>query len=115
MDIDLVDLGRVALVTTRGRRTGLDRPVAIGYVDGPDGCVLVAATEASSAWAANLEAEPRCTVRIGDRKFAGKAERLEGADHADAVRQLILRYGTTAERLGRGPSFRLCPVEAVGD
>ena len=37
------------------------------------------------------------------------AEPLEAADHARAVRGLILRYGTPAERLGHGPSFRLRP------
>jgi hypothetical protein len=38
------------------------------------------------------------------------AEPLEGADHGRAIRGLILRYGTPAERLGLGPSFRLRPL-----
>jgi hypothetical protein len=48
---------------------------------------------------------------IGTRRFAAVAEPLEGADHAAAVTQLILRYGTPSEGLGRGPSFRLRPVD----
>jgi hypothetical protein len=35
------------------------------------------------------------------------AEPLEAAAAARAVTRLILRYGTPAERLGRGPAFRL--------
>jgi len=47
----------------------------------------------------------------GERAFAAIAESLDPADHAKAIRGLILRYGTPAERLGRGPSFRLRPIE----
>ena len=49
-------------------------------------------------------------MTIGDRSFDAIAEPLEGADHATAVRELILRYGTPSEGLGRGPSFRLVPL-----
>jgi hypothetical protein len=41
---------------------------------------------------------------------AFRAEPLAGADAAHAVRELILRYGTPAEGLGRGAVFRLRPV-----
>jgi deazaflavin-dependent oxidoreductase (nitroreductase family) len=99
----------VALVTTTGRRSGRPRTVALGFVSEPDGAILVAATEQGAAWARNLEAEPRCAVVIGDRRFAAVAEPLERSDHIHAVRELILRYGTPSEGLGRGPSFRLRP------
>jgi hypothetical protein len=46
---------------------------------------------------------------VGDRRFSAIAEPLETSDHARAIRGLILRYGTPAERLGLGPSFRLRP------
>jgi deazaflavin-dependent oxidoreductase (nitroreductase family) len=113
MDDELVWLGRVAGLTTSGRRTGLPRRVAVGYLDEPDGSVLVAATDPSAAWARNLDADPRCEVEVGERRFAAIAEPLDRAGHARAVTGLILRYGTPAERLGRGPSFRLRPVEEV--
>ncbi len=38
------------------------------------------------------------------------AEPLDGPAAAAAVVGLILKYGTSAERLGRGPVFRLRPV-----
>jgi hypothetical protein len=88
--------------------------VAVGFVEDADGSLLVAAGSPDSDWARNLEAEPRCTVTIGERSLALTAEPLAGPDHARAVRELILRYGTPAERLGAGPAFRLRPVaEAI--
>ena len=65
-------------------------------------------------WADNLLAEPNVDVEVGERRFTAIAEPLEGADHAWVVRGLILRYGTPAERLGRGPSFRLRPLTGNG-
>jgi deazaflavin-dependent oxidoreductase (nitroreductase family) len=106
---DLFFEGKVARITTRGRLTGLARTVAVGYVDQPDGSLFVAAGD-RARWATNLLADPAVIVEVGDRRFEAVAETLEGAEHAAAIRGLILRYGTPAERLGRGPSFRLRPV-----
>ena len=83
--------------------------MAVGYVDEADGSILVAANE-RAAWALNLVADPNVQVEVGERRFAAVAEPLSPGDHAIAVRGLILRYGTPAARLGRGPSFRLRPV-----
>jgi hypothetical protein len=84
--------------------------VAVGYVEEPDGSVLVAAGD-SARWALNLLAQPRVDVEIGERAFTAIAEGLDATDHAKAIRELILRYGTPAERLGRGLSFRLRPID----
>jgi deazaflavin-dependent oxidoreductase (nitroreductase family) len=107
---DLAAGGRVAWLTTTGRSSGEPRGVAVGFVDEPDGAVLVAANGPDQDWGQNLLADPHVVVVIGQRRFAALAEPLEGADHAAAVTQLILRYGTPSEGLGRGPSFRLRPV-----
>ena len=115
MERELVALGRVALLVTRGRISGELREVAVGYVDEPDGSVLVAANGPRTAWGRNLLADPHVTVEIGGRRFAARAEELDRADHGRAVRELILRYGTPSEGLGTGPSFRLRPVDALTD
>jgi hypothetical protein len=81
----------------------------VGFIDEPDGSILVAANE-TAAWARNLADDPDALVEVGDRRFRAMAERLEPKDHARVVTGLILRYGTPAERLGRGPSFRLRPI-----
>jgi hypothetical protein len=77
-------------------------------VDEPDGSIVVAAGDRAQ-WADNLFADPHIEVEVGERRFHAVAEPLDATDHARTIRGLILRYGTPAERLGRGPSFRLRP------
>jgi hypothetical protein len=68
------------------------------------------AAGAGADWAENLVADPHVGVEVGDRRFRAIAEPLAAVDHAAVIRALILRYGTPAERLGRGLSFRLRPI-----
>jgi deazaflavin-dependent oxidoreductase (nitroreductase family) len=107
----LAGWGTVLTLETRGRLSGNAVAVAVGYLEAPDGSLLVAAGDPDADWARNLEAEPHGRVTIGDRALEVTAEALAGADAAQAIVGLILRYGTTAERLGRGPVFRLRPVD----
>ena len=106
----LASWGKVAIVQTRGRVSGQVVTAPVGFVDEPDGSLLVAAGGPDADWARNLEADPRVRVEIEDRGFDADAVLLEGPDAARAVRELILKYGTPAERLGRGPAFRLRPA-----
>jgi deazaflavin-dependent oxidoreductase (nitroreductase family) len=118
MEDDLVASGRFVRISTLGGRTGLTRSVTVGFVDddeGPPGSILVAAGAADSDWARNLLANPACLVEIGERVFDAVAEPLAPAEHGRAIRGLILRYGTPAEGLGRGESFRLRPVVEIAD
>jgi deazaflavin-dependent oxidoreductase (nitroreductase family) len=108
----LAGWGKVLRLETRGRVSGRQVEVALGYVDEPDGSVLVAAGSAEADWARNLEASPRCRVTIGEATWAAHAEPIEGSDAQRAVRDLILRYGTPAERLGLGQAFRLRRLSA---
>jgi deazaflavin-dependent oxidoreductase (nitroreductase family) len=116
MEDDLVAAGRYARIRTVGRQTGEPRDVTVGFAaseSGVAGALVVAAGEPAADWALNLLAEPQCTVRVGDVAFEAVAEPLDGPDHARAIRSLILRYGTSAEGLGRGPSFRLDPAATL--
>ena len=107
----LAGWGKVALLETRGRRSGHGVRVAVGYVREPDGSLLVASGSADADWAANLDAEPSCTVTIGEESGTYRAEPLDDAAAGGVVRGLILRYGTPAEKLGNGVAFRLRRVE----
>ena len=80
---------------------------AVGFAEDTDGSMLIAATEPTTNWALNLEADARCTVTLEGQSFDARAEPIEGAERNAAVAALILKYGTPAERLGRGPVFRL--------
>ncbi len=83
----------------------------MGFVEGPDGALLVAAGDAGAAWASNLLADPHCTITLGERSYAALAEQLEETQRNAVVVQLILKYGTPAERLGAGPAFRIRPAD----
>jgi deazaflavin-dependent oxidoreductase (nitroreductase family) len=106
---DLVAWGRVLRIETRGRVTGRTANATVGFVEGPDGVLLVAAGSYRADWALNLLADPRCEVTIAETTRAAVATPLEGVGHAAAIRALILKYGTPAESLGSGPVFELRP------
>ncbi len=107
--------GTVAIVETRGRLTGRPARAAVGFIEEPDGSILVAAGDPDADWARNLEAEPACHVTIGAERRGCVAEPLDRAASNATVASLILRYGTPAERLGRGPAFRLRPAGSRPD
>lgn len=111
----LAGWGKVLRLRTRGRVTGRAMEVAIGYVEEPDGSLLVAAGSPETDWARNIEAEARCKISVGEVAAwrPANAEVLMGAEAQRAVRELILKYGTPAERLGRGPAFRLRPAAST--
>ncbi|HEY7131981.1 MAG TPA: nitroreductase/quinone reductase family protein [Candidatus Limnocylindrales bacterium] len=109
---DLVRAGRVARLDLPADASGKERSVAVGFAERPDGALLVAAGSAEAVWARALEAEPQVGVTIGDRSFRASTALLADDDprRAIAIRELILRYGTPSERLGRGPVFVLTPL-----
>jgi deazaflavin-dependent oxidoreductase (nitroreductase family) len=111
MEDELVRSGRFARLGIRGRRSGETRSVNVGFVEEPDGSLLIAAGSPDAIWALNLLAEPVCTLTIGERTSPARAEPLDDGDprRGRAVRELILRYGTPSEGLGSGLVFVVRP------
>lgn len=107
MEDDLVAWGRVLRIETRGRVTGRPARAVVGFVERPGGSLVVAAGSPDADWGLNLIHDPACRLEIGSEAFEASARPLHGAEHAAAVRDLILRYGTPAEGLGAGPAFEL--------
>jgi deazaflavin-dependent oxidoreductase (nitroreductase family) len=110
MEADLATWGKVIRLETTGRRSGQRRIVTIGFVAADAGALLVAASSPSTGWAANLDADPACVVELDGERRPFSATRLGPHERAVVVRDLILKYGTPAERLGAGPAFRLEPA-----
>jgi len=106
----LAGWGKVALIETTGRVSGSPARAAVGFIEQPDGSFVVAAGSESADWALNLRSNPHCRTVIGDAAGDYVATEIDGAERSAAVTSLILRYGTPAEGLGRGPVFRLKPV-----
>jgi deazaflavin-dependent oxidoreductase (nitroreductase family) len=105
----LAGWGKVALLETRGRASGRAITAPVGFVEEPDGSLLVAAGSEASDWARNLRANPICRATIEGSTTDYQAAEVDGAVRAGAVTALILKYGTPAEGLGHGPVFRLRP------
>jgi deazaflavin-dependent oxidoreductase (nitroreductase family) len=110
LEEDLVRWGKVVVIESRGRHSGRPRRAFVGFIEVPDGSLLVAASDEESNWARNLLAEPRCLVERDGVRQEHRATQLGGRDHHAAVAALIMKYGTPAERLGSGPAFRLTPI-----
>jgi deazaflavin-dependent oxidoreductase (nitroreductase family) len=104
---DLVAWGRAIRLETVGRRTGRPATTFVSFHEEADGSLLVAAASQDASWARNLAVTPEATVTLRERQFPVIAEALAGADFHAAIRELILKGGTPAERLGHGPGFRL--------
>lgn len=112
MGDELAAWGKVVLLETIGRNSGQPVTTAVGFVDEPSGSLLVSAGNDETHWGRNLLADRRCRATRGGVTVAYEATLLEGAERSAAITALILAYGTPAERLGPGPTFRLV---AVGD
>ena len=83
--------------------------VEYGFVE-QDGSLLVASATQTTHWARNLAADPRCEVELRGERRGYVAVPLVDAARDAAVRALILKYGTPAERLVGGRAFRLSPT-----
>ena len=108
----LAGWGKVALIETRGRLSGRAVSTAVGFWQAGDGSLYAAAGAETADWALNIRADGRCWLTIGDERMAYEAEEVEGDQRVRALRELILKYGTPAERLGRGPVFRLTRADS---
>ena len=68
MDIgeQLASWGKAALIETHGRVSGRPARAHVGFIEDPDGSIVVAAGQGAN-WAENLLADPDCTVTVGER------------------------------------------------
>ena len=108
----LVGWEKAVSIETRGRVSGRTAVAAVGFVEEPDGSLLVAAGDPGAHGRRTCGPTPLHRPRSGRSGAPTVAEELDGPDQARAITELILKYGTPAERLGAGPAFRLRPVSA---
>lgn len=95
----------VLLLTTRGRKTGLERTSPLPYFCvGPNDLMLVASyggNDRNPAWYANLRAQPEVTVQLRGRSAKYRARVLEGAEREGAWRSLVAEHPRYAEYQSR--------------
>jgi len=85
----------MVLLTTRGRRSGSPRTVALFAFARDGGWVVIGSrggTRAIPAWYRNLEAQPAATIQIGGRTIAVRARDLDGAAYEAAFEQAAAAY-----------------------
>ncbi len=112
-------LGFKALVlTTVGRKSGLDRTTPVGWFPGQDGSWLIVASAGGAArnpaWYYNIAAHPdKVKVEIDGRTVPVTAEQLHGAEREQAWQQIIAaapRFAGYQRKTDREiPVIRLVP------
>ena len=106
------------LLTTRGRRSGSPRTVALFAFARDGGWAIIASrggTREIPAWYRNLEAERRATIQVGVRTIAIEARDLVGDAYEAAFEQAATAYPGyrlyRRESPLRIPIVLLAPVE----
>jgi deazaflavin-dependent oxidoreductase (nitroreductase family) len=108
---------RVLLLSTRGRKSGLERTVPLQFFPDGDDMIVVAANSglpSPPGWYFNLTADPLARVEVGDRTLQARAEELsleEAAAFWPRVLQVAPDYARYPRRTSRRiPMVRLVPV-----
>ena len=108
------------VLTTVGRRTGVERSTPVGWFPGPGGSLLIVASAAGAAknpaWYHNLAAHPdRVRIETAGRTTAVTAEELHGPERDEAWRQITTaapRFGQYQVKTDREiPVIRLTPTQ----
>jgi deazaflavin-dependent oxidoreductase (nitroreductase family) len=87
--------GRFVLLTVRGRKTGLPRPVVLEVL-GPDpqtgGLFVASAWGGRTQWLLNLEVCPNAQVQVGHRSFLAEVSRLPEQAGEEQLRRYAKRH-----------------------
>ena len=109
------------ILTTVGRKSGLERTSPVGWFPGPDGSWLIVASAGGApgnpAWYYNIAAHPdQVRIEVAGRKVAVAAAQLHGDERAEAWAQIIAaapRFAQYAQKTDREiPVIRLVPRPA---
>jgi deazaflavin-dependent oxidoreductase (nitroreductase family) len=106
------------VLTTVGRKSGVERQTPLSWFPGPDGARLIVASAGGApghpAWYLNLAAHPdRVRIEVEDETIDVAAEQLHGAEREEAWRQITAaapRFGEYQGKTDREiPVVRLTP------
>lgn len=108
----------VLILTTVGRKSGVERATPVGWFPGADGSRLIVASAAGAAgnpaWYYNLAAHPDdVQIEVEGRSMPVHAEQLHGAERTDAWQRIIAaapRFANYQQKTDRElPIIRLVP------
>jgi deazaflavin-dependent oxidoreductase (nitroreductase family) len=87
-----------AYLTTTGRVSGRQHEIGIWFVRTGDAVHLLAGNREHSDWVANLQADPRISIRIAEVTYTGVA-RIESGGSKASRKALRLKYATPSDDL----------------
>lgn len=86
---------KTLLLTTTGRKSGKPSILPLIYDESGDNYVIIASkggAPAHPAWFLNLQADPKCHVQVGAKRFTATASVAEGAEREALWQQLAATY-----------------------
>ena len=87
----------VLLLTTRGRRTGLQRTTPVSFMPVDDHFVVFSGWGIDSNWYRNVRADPSVRIKVGRRETQALAQLVEDPEQR---RQLMLRMADRSSGCG---------------
>jgi deazaflavin-dependent oxidoreductase (nitroreductase family) len=101
--------GRVAILGTTGAKSGKRREAPVGVLRRHDGSFVIVAGGGKRGWAANLRADPSCTLDVKGARIACVATRLEGPDRDAAVAEFVAAMPRATSAASWSDAFVLRP------
>ncbi len=112
--VTLFEGGRLILLTTIGRRTGVPRTTPVAYLPDKDRILIVASAGGAPRhpdWFYNLVANPEVTVETGFFTYRARAVVLEGAERDEMFARAVEADSRWAEYQAK--TSRVIPVVAL--
>jgi deazaflavin-dependent oxidoreductase (nitroreductase family) len=92
------------LLTFRGRRTGKEYTIPVGYARfGPDELVVLAGRPEGKTWWTNLRGPLPVRVRLGGRDLVGEARLVKGEEAIPRLNTYLEKLPRVARSLGMTP------------
>lgn len=88
--------GRLCVLRTVGRKSGLPREIPLSYAPTTAGVALLAGFGRSTGWVWNLHARPEVEVLVGERAYRGQAQEIGDRAQAIAATRAVLRNAGAA-------------------
>jgi deazaflavin-dependent oxidoreductase (nitroreductase family) len=89
-------VGPMLILETRGRKSGLPRPVTLLYMEKADVYYVVASNGGRPGhpeWLLNVQANPEVTLQVGATKLSARARAVPSTDEAALWSELVHHYG----------------------
>ena len=102
---------KILLLTTTGRKSGLEFTTPLVYLDYQDGYLIIASNGGQAKhpdWYFNVKSDPQIRIQIKDQVLSARAEILKGTTRAPIWKRIVAEAPQYGEYEGR--TDRMIPV-----